>query len=119
MKELREIFKEELVEIRKADVEGSDIDYEEVSRDDLAPEVQKAIDVFSDYMDRNDLGVPKTPTERINLLLDPRRKKMSSEDCVANVCVDNVQEGAQADYTAARGDILRHRGFPSGLWGKP
>ena len=100
-------------------MEGSAIDYENVSRDDLAPEVQQAIDVFGDYMDRKDLGVLKTPTERINLLLDLRRKKMSSEDCVANVCVDNVQEGAQADYTAARGDILRHRGFPSGLWGKP
>ena len=90
MKELREIFKEELVEIRKADVEGSAIDYEEVSWYDLAPEVQQAIDVIGGYMDRKDLGVSKTPTERINLLLDPTRKTMSSEDCVADVCVDNV-----------------------------
>ena len=81
MKELREIFKQELVEIRKA---------EEVSRYDLAPEVQQAIDVIGGYMDRKDLGVSKTPTERINLLLDPTRKTMSSEDCVADVCVDNV-----------------------------
>ena len=69
-------------------------------------------------MDRQDLVVPKTPTERINLLLDPRRKKMSSEDCVADVCVDNVQEEAQADIRRL-GEICRHRGFPSRLWGKP
>ena len=43
-------------------------------------------------MHRKDLEVPTTSTERINLLLDLRRKKMSSEDCV-----DNVQEEAQAD----------------------
>ena len=39
MKKLREIFKGELVEIRKADVEVSAIDYNGVSRDDLVLEV--------------------------------------------------------------------------------
>ena len=66
-------------------------------RGDLALEVQQAIAVFGDYMHRKDMGVPTTSTERINLFLDPMRKKMSLEDCVADVCVDNVQEEAHAD----------------------
>ena len=102
MKELMEIMTFECLQIRVPDKPGMDpVQYEQVNKSELFPEVETAVEVYREVMKENDLGRVLNPTERISVFLDPRRKMMSKDDCIG---------GGNALQTMAILDI-KERGY--------
>ena len=60
------------------------VPYDDVETSDLCGEVQTAaVDVCVEYMGKKNLGEVGNPVERIiSILLDPRRKTLSKQECV-------------------------------------
>ena len=83
MKESIEIMTSECLQIRVPDKPGMDpVQYEQVNKLDLFPEVETAVEVYREVMEEKDLGRALNPTERISVFLGPRRKMMSEDDCI-------------------------------------
>ena len=83
MKELMEIRTSECLQIRVPDKPGMNpVQYEQVNKWELFPEVETAVEVYRGVMEEKDLGRALNPTERISDFLDPRRKMMSEDDCI-------------------------------------
>ena len=72
------------------------VQYEQVNKSELFPEVQMAVEVYREVMEEKDLGRVLNPTECISVFLDPRRKMMSEDDCIG---------GSNALETMAISDI--------------
>ena len=72
------------------------VQYEQVSKSELFPEVVTALEVYREVMEKKDLRRALNPTERISVFLDPRRKMMSEDDCIG---------GGNALQTMAISDI--------------
>ena len=97
MKEWMEIMTSECLQIRVPDKPGMDpVQYEQVNKSELFPEFEMAVEVYREVMEENDLGRALNPTERISVFLDPRRKRMSEDDCIC---------GGNALQTMAVSDI--------------
>ena len=97
MKELMEIMTSECLQIRVPDKPGMDpVQYEQVHKSELFPEVEMGVEVYREVMEGKDLGRALNPTERISVFLDPRRKMMSEDDCIG---------GGNALQTMAISDI--------------
>ena len=83
MKELMEIMTSEGLQIRVPVKPGLDpVQYEQVNKSELFPEVETGVEVYREVMEEKDLGRALNPTERISVFLDPRRKIMSEDDCI-------------------------------------
>ena len=81
MKEV-EIMTSECLQIWVPDKPGMDpVQYEQVDKSELFPEVETAVEVYREVMEEKDLGRALNSTERISVFLDPRRKMMSEDDC--------------------------------------
>ena len=97
MKELMEIITSECLQIRVPDKPGMErVQYEQVNKSELFPEVETAVEVYQEVMEEKDLGRALNPTERISVFLDPRGKMMSEDDCIG---------GGNALQTMAISDI--------------
>ena len=97
MKELMEIMTSECLQIRVPDKPGMDpVQYEQVHKSELFPEVEMSVEIYRELMEEKDLGKALNPTERISVFLDPRRKMMSEDDCIG---------GGNALQTMAISDI--------------
>ena len=80
---LMEIMTSECLQIRVPDKPGMDpVQYEQVNKLELFPEVETAVEVYREVMEEKDLGRALNPTERISVFLDPRRKILSKDDCI-------------------------------------
>ena len=78
-----EIMTSECLQTRVPDKPGMDpVQYEQVNKWELFPEVEMAVEVYREVMEEKDLGRALNPTERISVFLDPRRKMMSEDDCI-------------------------------------
>ena len=78
-----EIMTSECLQIRVPDKPGMDpVQYEEVNKSELFPEVETAVEVYREVTEEKDLGRTLNPTECISVFLDPRRKMMSEDDCI-------------------------------------
>ena len=76
-----EIMTSDRLQIRVPDKPGMDpVQYKQANISELLPEVETAVEVYLEVMEEKDLGRASNPSERISVLLDPRRKMMSSED---------------------------------------
>ena len=83
MKELMEIMTSECFQIRVPDKPGMDpVQYEQVNKSELLPEVETVVEVYREVVEEKDLGRALNPTERISVLLDPRRKMMSEDEYI-------------------------------------
>ena len=97
MKELMEIMTSECLQIQIPDKPGLDpVQYEQVDKSELFPEVETMVEVYREIMEEKNLGRALKPTERISVFLDPRRKMMSEDNCVG---------GGNALQTTAISDI--------------
>ena len=76
----------ECLQIRVPDKPGMDpVQYEQVNKSELSPEVEMAVEVYREVMEEKDLGRALNPTDRIiSVFLDPRRKMMSEDDCIGS-----------------------------------
>ena len=98
-----EIMTSECLQIRVPDKPGMDhVQYEQVNKSELFPEVEMAVEVYRKVMEEKDLGRALNPTERISVFLDPRRKMISEDDCIG---------GGNALQTMAISDIYRRRQY--------
>ena len=92
-----EIMTSECLQIRVPDKPGMNpVQYEQVHKSELFPEVEMAVEVYREVIEQKDLGRALNPTERISVFLDPRRKMMSEDDCIG---------GGNALQTMAISDI--------------
>ena len=97
MKELMEITTSECLQIQVPDKPSMDpVQYEQVNKSELFPEVGTAVEVYREVMEEKDLGRSLNPTERISVFLDSRRKMVSEDDCIG---------GGNALQTIAISDI--------------
>ena len=99
MKELMEIMTSECLQIRVPDKPGMDpVQYEQVDKLELFPEVETAVEVYREVMQEKDLGRALNPTERISVFLDPRRKMVSEDDCIGGgntlqmIAISDIEE---------------------------
>ena len=77
-----EIMTSECLQIRVPDKPGMDpVQYEQVNKSGLFPEVETAVEVYREVMEENDLGRALNPTERISVFLDPRRMFVQGNGC--------------------------------------
>ena len=72
------------------------VQYEQVYKSELFPEVEMAVEVYREVMEGKDLGRALNSTERISVFLNPRRKRMSVDYCIG---------GGNALQTMAISDI--------------
>ena len=49
------------------------VQYKQVNKSELFPEVETVVEVYREVMEENYLGRALNPTERISVFLDPRR----------------------------------------------
>ena len=83
MKGLMEIMTSVCLQIRVPDKPGMDpVQYEQVSKSELFPEVETAVELYREDMEEKDLDRALNPTERISVFYDPRRKMMSEDNCI-------------------------------------
>ena len=78
-----EIMTSVCFQIRVPDKPGMDpVQYEQVTKSELFPEVETAVEVYREDIEEKDLSRALNPTERISVFYDPRRKMMSEDDCI-------------------------------------
>ena len=104
-----EITTSECFQIRVPDKPGMDsVQYEQVNKSELFPEVETAVEVYREVMEEKDLGRALNPNERISVLLYPRRKMMSEDDCIGGgnglqtMAISDIEELGHSSGTSRR-----------------
>jgi hypothetical protein len=104
MKEAKELLDGDAFPIRRSEADSAvPVPTENTPVEELSEEARRVREVLLEMMEKKELGTVDSKVERICMLLDPRRKECSSNECL-NGC-DRVKSWAEADVKEV-GDSL-------------